>query len=206
MKLISSKGTRVLERKPRMKRPALPDLKKFTKTQATVCTVIFTMLTTLVLFIPVEPASAADLPETASVEVVTIPETVRLAMPEVEVVEEMTDTERLAVGIYTVIHGHNVSNMTATMVGEVVLNRVDSHLFPNTLDGVLRQPYQFGELSNGYSWEGIKDTGNPDVALAYAAAEKAMDGSSMLPTDTLYVSDTEQGVMAAMMDGLYFGR
>ncbi len=36
MKLISSRGTRVLERKPRMKRPALPDLKKFTKTQATV--------------------------------------------------------------------------------------------------------------------------------------------------------------------------
>ncbi len=206
MKLISSRGTRVLEHKPRMKRLALPDLKNFSKTQTTVFTVIFTTLTTLVLFIPVDPAGAAELPEPAPAEALTTPEPVLPAMPEVEPVEIMTDTERLAVGIYTVIHGHHVSELTAQMVGEVILNRVDSHLFPNTLDEVLKQPYQFGELANGYSWSAIKDSGNPDVALAYGAAKKAMEGSTMLPIDTLYVSDTEQGVMAAMMDGLYFGR
>ncbi len=205
MKLISSKGKRVAEMPARFALPAMPkfSIAHITETQTTVFTVIFTMLTTLVLFIPVDPASAAELPPPSAPVVEPTPAPVELTPPPVEV---MTDTERLAVGIYSVIHGHNVSELTAQMVGEVVLNRVDSHLFPNTVDGVLRQPYQFGELSNGYSWEGIKDTGNPDVALAYAAAEKAMDGSSMLPTDTLYVSDTEQGVMAAMMDGLYFGR
>ena len=203
MKLISSQGTRAIPKAhslPEIRLPKLQLPRQISRSQAMVATAVFTLLTSLVLFVPVlSPAKAADAPDPTPSPVIE-----QAAEP---APEQMDEAQRLAVGIYTVIHGRSVSPTTAQMVGEVVLNRVQSNLFPATLDAVLMQPYQFGELSHGYSWSAIAEGGSPDVALAYSAAQLVLDDAPrLLPTDTLYVSDTEQGQLAAMMDGLYFGR
>lgn len=56
-------------------------------------------------------------------------------------------------------------------VGAVVVNRVKSPLFPNTVRGVIFQPGQFEPISNGWYW---KVTPN---AAAIEAARAALSGS-----------------------------
>ncbi len=136
---------------------------------------------------------------------VTIEQPVLVQIEEPEHV--MTDAETLAVGIYTVIRGHNVTDTAAIMVGEVILNRVNSTMFPSTICDVLMQPYQFGELDKGFSWEKIAKTSNKDSVLAYEAAQTVITGSDLLPDDVLYVSETTQGTeTVALLNGLYFCR
>lgn len=136
---------------------------------------------------------------------------ITISQPVLENIEEpadvMTDVETLAVGIYTVIRGHNVTDTAAIMVGEVILNRVDSPMFPATICDVLMQPYQFGDLDKGFTWKGIAETNNKDSILAYEAAQQVITGSELLPDDVLYVSETEQGTETiAFLNGLYFCR
>jgi len=54
-------------------------------------------------------------------------------------------------------------------VGAVILNRVESPLFPNSLSGVLFQPKAFQPVSNGKIWQ------EPD-AEAVRAAQNAING------------------------------
>ena len=206
MKLHSTGGSHAQPREP-MQLPTIsaPKWKTLTRAQILGGAAAFTVLSSAVLFLPAAGADPAELPAPTPT---IVAQQVHSPAPVIQerAAETMTDTQRLAVGIYTVIHGHRVTAQTAQMVGEVILNRVDSRLFPDTLDGVLRQAYQFGDLSNGYSWNALSQSDSPDIPLAYAAAEAALAGSHLLPTDTLYVSDVEQGILAAFVDGLYFGR
>lgn len=54
-------------------------------------------------------------------------------------------------------------------VGAVVLNRVKSPLFPNTVSGVIYDPWQFEPVSNGTIYQ-------PADATAYQAALDAING------------------------------
>lgn len=59
-------------------------------------------------------------------------------------------------------------------VGNVVMNRVNSQLFPNTIYDVLYQKNQFSPASNG----NLKKTPNSDSVLA---AKLVMDGAQVVP-------------------------
>ena len=195
MKLHSAPGRHTAPKAINRSQPKFSScLFSWAKIKMISCSTVFTLLASLVLLLP---AAGAELPPEPPAPMV------RSSAPEPE---QMTDTERLAVGIYTVIHNRQVSESTARMVGDVIMNRVRTFGFPNTLDGVLRQRAQFGNLAEGYSWAAIDRLQDPDADLAYLAAEAALASPPMLPLSTLYVSDQPQGELVAYLDGLYFGR
>lgn len=55
-------------------------------------------------------------------------------------------------------------------VGAVVLNRVESPLFPNTISGVIYEPHAFESVTNGQIYK------QPPSASARRAAESALSG------------------------------
>lgn len=55
-------------------------------------------------------------------------------------------------------------------VGAVVINRVESPNFPNTIPGVIFQPGAFESVANGQIWA------VPPSETQYSAAQAAMDG------------------------------
>lgn len=55
-------------------------------------------------------------------------------------------------------------------VGAVILNRISSPQFPNTLSGVIFQPHAFESVSNGLIWR------RTPSATAYRAARDALNG------------------------------
>ncbi len=55
-------------------------------------------------------------------------------------------------------------------VGAVILNRVKSSQFPNSLSGVIYQPHAFESVSNGLIWR------RTPSAEAYRAAQDALNG------------------------------
>ena len=78
-----------------------------------------------------------------------------------------SDTNLLAKLIYAEARGESYTGQVA--VGAVVLNRVKSSSFPNTISGVIYQPYAFTCVSDGQ----INMSPN---ATALAAARDAMNG------------------------------
>ena len=72
-------------------------------------------------------------------------------------------------------------------VGAVVLNRVRSDLFPNTVKEVIEQPYQY---SVTYAYAFMFDK---TPARYYAAARILLDGEYNLPGDVLYQAQFPQG-------------
>ena len=63
-------------------------------------------------------------------------------------------------------------------VGEVVMNRVASGAFPNTIEGVLSQPGQFTPYSSGGLQSALANGVN---SSCYAAAQDALNGVSPVP-------------------------
>jgi len=78
-----------------------------------------------------------------------------------------SDSYLLARIIYAEARGESYTGQVA--IGAVVLNRVKSSLFPNTISGVIYQPYAFTAVSDGQ----INYTPN---STAISAAKDAMNG------------------------------
>jgi len=78
-----------------------------------------------------------------------------------------SDSYLLAKIIYAEARGETYTGQVA--IGAVVLNRVKSSLFPNTISGVIYQPYAFTAVSDGQ----INYTPN---STAVSAAKDAMNG------------------------------
>ena len=81
----------------------------------------------------------------------------------------LTTNERdlLARIVHSEAQGEPFPGMVA--VAAVVFNRVDSNLFPNTVSGVIHQPYQFEPVLNGW-------VNKPAGADAYRAVDAALGG------------------------------
>ena len=122
------------------------------------------------------------------------------------------ELEALALVIYQEAGSDACSDETRYMVGEVVLNRIASELFPNTMYEVLTQEAQYGRLA----WDGLiwpQRANNPAeknaVERAYTIAQKLLDGEvdRLLPDDTIYQAEFLQGSeVIAFSDGMYFCR
>jgi hypothetical protein len=121
----------------------------------------------------------------------------------------MDQTLALAMGIDAVISSvkgtENASDVTMIMVGNTILNRVEDSRYPDTVDQVLCQPYQFSCFeSSGMKWVGRAAKDPVWQQRCLDAAERAMNGERMLSYGVVYVSSAKQGTVEAQLDGLYF--
>lgn len=161
--------------------------------------------------VPAEPIKVAEVE--LIVEVTEKP--VEAVEPEPEKVEPLyTEDElrMLATVIYCEAGADYIEDSTRQMVGEVVLNRVASEYFPNTIEEVLTAPYQYGR----FYWTGVvfPERANYDcekhaVVRAYECAEALLSGSveRLLPTDTIWQAEFTQGTETVVyQDGIYFCR
>ena len=119
------------------------------------------------------------------------------------------ELEMLAMVIYQEAGGDACSDETRQMVGEVVLNRVADHRYPDTLYEVLAQPYQYGRLAWRFDWpERAQNPGEAHaVERAYHIAAALLTGSveRLLPEDVIFQSEHIQGTeIVAHVDGFYF--
>ena len=89
---------------------------------------------------------------------------------------EGDDTIQLARTLYTL--GRDESFDTMIMLGNVVMNRVESSWYPDSIDGVISQPHQF---PHGTLYD--------DEALR--AAREVMRGRRILPESVLRYCDLE---------------
>lgn len=83
-------------------------------------------------------------------------------------VSRSEDVELLARVIAAEAQGEPYAGQVA--VGAVILNRVRSPQFPNSLSGVIYQPHAFESVSNGLIWR------RTPSAEAYRAARDALNG------------------------------
>lgn len=122
------------------------------------------------------------------------------------------DLEILALIIYQEAGGDLCSDETRQMVGEVLLNRVASPLFPNTIKEVATQKGQYGRLY----WTGIvwpqRHTYKGEqhaVERAYRIAESLLNEEveRLLPEDAIWQSEFKQGKeVLVFAEGIYFCR
>ena len=93
---------------------------------------------------------------------------------------------------------------TKMMVGNVILNRVNSSLFPNSIRGVLEQPYQYGLMwRDGISLPSGADDGI--VQECRAIAKRILSGERVLPSNVVFQAEFVQGSgVYTYSDGMYF--
>ena len=125
------------------------------------------------------------------------------------VVVNVDQTEALAMGIDAVISSvkgtESASDVTMVMVANTILNRTEDNRYPDTVDQVLMQPYQFSCFSeSGMKWVGRAANDPVWQQRCLDAAERAMSGERMLSYGVVYVSSAKQGTVEAQLDGLYF--
>lgn len=120
------------------------------------------------------------------------------------------ELEILALIIYQEAGGDACSDDTRLKVGTVLLNRVDSDLFPDTIKENVLLPQQYGQLSKtGIVWpERAQYPGEAHaVARAYECAERLLNGERALPADVIWQANFKQGTeVVAFQDNLYFCR
>lgn len=122
-----------------------------------------------------------------------------------------TMVEMLACGIYQEAGGDACSDECRIDVGDVMLNRVADPRFPNTLEGVLTAPGQYGRFSKtGIVWpERAKNPGEKHaVERAYNIARQLLSGKhgELWGQGYVWQAEFEQGTEGFWLDGLYFGR
>lgn len=144
---------------------------------------------------------------------------VGIEAPEIEPEPEPQETapwwteeelELLACTIYCEAGSDSISDETRLMVGQVVLNRVNSTDYPGTIEEVLTQRGQYGR----FHWTGVvwpsragRSVEAHAVERAYDCAERVLGGEWLLPTDVIYQAAFVQGrEIVAQAPGFYFCR
>lgn len=95
------------------------------------------------------------------------------------------DLYYLAVAIYREAGSSWLSDTHQLLVGNVVLNRVASSRFPNTIYDVLHQKGQ-------YPWAAKHNYGEPS-ARCYENAKRLLEGERFLPANVVFQSQSKQG-------------
>ena len=120
------------------------------------------------------------------------------------------ELQTLALIIYQEAGGDACSDETRLMVGTVVLNRVASDRYPDTIQDVALQRKQYGRLYwTGLVWPERADKPQETHAVerAYTCAQALLDGYRALPQDVIFQAEFPQGTeTVARQDGFYFCR
>ena len=114
----------------------------------------------------------------------------------------------MAAAIYNEAGGDMCSDETRLLVGYVILNRVNSSKFPNTIREVLEAKRQYGE----FYWTGVKfadRSSKPEeqhaVERAYEIAKRVLTEPSPIPETVVFQANFEQGTgVYKYQDGIYF--
>ena len=94
----------------------------------------------------------------------------------------------------------NVRQKTRKLVGVVVLKRMKSPLFPNTMRGVLFQPRQY---MSEYSLMQVTPN-KKSIRTAKNLLRKGYKGIKKYPDNLLFHSNFVQGEIYTVSDGVYF--
>ena len=104
------------------------------------------------------------------------------------------DVYALAVAIYREAGSDYLSDEHRAMVGCVVMNRVKSREFPNTIRGVLTQPGQYAGLwTNGIYFPAGTNTSSSAVRRAYRIAREVLNGQWECPSNVVFQAGFQQG-------------
>lgn len=114
----------------------------------------------------------------------------------------------MAAAIYNEAGGDMCSDETRLLVGYVILNRVNSPRFPNTIREVLEAKRQYGE----FYWTGVKfadRSSKPEeqhaVKRAYEIAKRVLTEPSPIPKTVVFQAEFKQGTgVYKYQDGIYF--
>lgn len=118
------------------------------------------------------------------------------------------ELEMMSIVIYREAGGDAYSNKTRIMVGNVVMNRVRSKHFPNTIYGVLTQRGQYAGMSGGVTWPRMASNRWEQHAVKRArqCAKRVLEGENYLPANVVYQSNYRNlgsGVYC-VAGGMYF--
>lgn len=82
-------------------------------------------------------------------------------------------------------------------VGTVVMNRVDSEKYPDTIEGVIYQPGQYQCVTNSHINKEPSES-------SYEAAESILDGRRMFRSSVVYQAEFIQGKVVEKVGNTYF--
>ena len=82
-------------------------------------------------------------------------------------------------------------------VGTVVMNRVDSEKYPNSIEGVIYQPGQYQCVTNSHINKEPSES-------SYEAAESILDGRRMFRSSVVYQAEFIQGKVVEKVGNTYF--
>lgn len=121
------------------------------------------------------------------------------------------DVELLAMVIYQEVGSDAICDECRRRVADVVLNRVESDLFPNTIEGVLTQSGQYGNYSRtGVCWpsRASYDSEAHAVERARRIAREVLEGnhSELYGNDYLFQAGFCQGSEGFWCCGVYYGK
>ncbi|MEG1758256.1 MAG: cell wall hydrolase [Oscillospiraceae bacterium] len=151
--------------------------------------------------VPTQTQTQAETPTSALAEV---------AVPEF-IVPPYTpeELELLACVIYQEAGGNACTDECRNYVGSVVLNRLEDKRFPDTLEGVLTEKWQYGTYyETGVVWpdRAAYDTESEAVARAYSAARELLEGNRGLDVGYVWQSEHMQSSDSFKCCGIWFGR
>ena len=124
---------------------------------------------------------------------------------------EMSETEMLAIVIYQEVGGDAHCDDCRYRVADIVLNRVNSEDFPNTIYEVLTQEGQYGRLHwTGIQWADRASNTYEAAAVerAWKTAEDVLNGnhSELYGNGYIWQAGFEQGSDGFWCCGHFFGR
>ncbi|MGI6264272.1 MAG: G5 domain-containing protein [Acutalibacteraceae bacterium] len=99
----------------------------------------------------------------------------------------------LAVAIYREAGSDWLTDEHRALVGCVVMNRVRSPLFANTVRGVLMSPGQYQGLSSGVYFPAGVSESSPAVQRAYRVAREVLEGQWSCPENVVFQAGFPQG-------------
>lgn len=122
--------------------------------------------------------------------------------------DDFADFDRMACAIYKEAGGDDCGDDTRIMVGNVILNRRENELFPNSIEDVLMQYRQYNTFCwTGIVWPESAQSEPHAVERAYECAARVLEGTRLLPDDVLYQAEFPQGTETVVyQDRTYFCR
>lgn len=118
------------------------------------------------------------------------------------------EAEALAIIIYQEAGGDNIPDYVREYVGCVVINRVESECFPDTIEEVATEKKQWGRLY----WTGLQWPERAKMPGEAHAVERARKTAKMLlemdtrpvPVEVLYCAEFQQGEIWKYTNNIYF--
>lgn len=158
------------------------------------------VLTLLVVIVVITSTFKVQAPKAYSIDTRTIVTTL-VSTTKQEITESTIDEDEVEMLAHLLNGEAGASWCTDEMiycVGSVVLNRVNSEHFPDTLEGVIFQPGQYA-----CTWDGNYD--REPSQRCYDIAEDLLLNGSILPANVVYQAEFEQGAGTyKQIQNLYF--